>query len=163
VSGVLSVLSLIVAVLALLVAALDYRRQGDLGRQQATLQERVTAIEEARREEERRLRRQASVEARFYKQRVDGAPFDPKFWVDLRNEGLAPACDVTISVANAEKHLRPGVTVDPKALPIPWLHPGQGVSIELDLIPGAPPPPDMVVAWVDGEGAQERPVRATWL
>jgi hypothetical protein len=134
-----------------------------LGWRQMQLQKRVTAIEEARREEERRLRQQASVEAHFYKERVATAPFDPKFWVDLRNKGLAPARDVTISVANAGKHLRPGVTVDPEALPIPWLHPGQNVSIQLDVIPGAPPPPDMVVVWVDGEGAQERPVRATWL
>jgi len=134
-----------------------------LGRRQMQLQKRVTAIEEARREEERRLQHQASVEAHFYKERVSLAPFDPKFWIDLRNTGLAPARNVTISVANADKHLRPGVTVDPEALPIPWLHPGQAVHIELDVIPGAPPPPDMVVAWVDGEGAQERPVRATWL
>lgn len=134
-----------------------------LGWRQMQLQKRVTAIEEARREEERRLQQQASVEARFYKQRVGVAPFDPKFSVDLRNTGLAPARNVTTSVANANKHLRPGVTVDPEALPIPWLHPGQAVHIELDAIPGAPPPPDMVVAWVDGEGAQERPVRATWL
>jgi len=134
-----------------------------LGWRQMQLQKRVTAIEEARREEERRLRQQASVEVRFYKQRMDLAPFDPKIWVDLRNTGLAAARDVTISVANADKHLRPGVTVDPQALPIPWLHPGQAVHIELDVIPGAPPPSDMVVAWVDGDGAQERPVRATWL
>jgi hypothetical protein len=130
---------------------------------QIQLQKRVTAIEEARREEERRLRQQASVEARFYKQRVGAAAFDPKFWVDLKNTGLAPAHDVTILVANAGKHLRPGVTVDPEALPIPSLPPGQAVHIELDVISGAPPPSDMVVVWVDGQGAQERSVRATWL
>jgi hypothetical protein len=52
-----------------------------LGWRQMQLQKRVMAIEEARREEERRLRQQASVEARFYKQRVGRvgvAPFDPK-------------------------------------------------------------------------------------
>jgi hypothetical protein len=136
---------------------------GYFGWRQIQLQKRVTAIEEARREEERRQRQQASVEARFYKQRVATPPFDPRFWVDLKNTGLAPARDVTISVENADKHLRPGVTVDQGALPIPWLHRGQAVHIELDVIPGAPPPTDMVVAWADGEGPQERPVRATWL
>jgi hypothetical protein len=145
------------------VALLALAASGYFGWRQIQLQKRVTAIEEARREEERRQRQQASVEAHFYKQRVATAPFDPRFWVDLRNTGLAPARDVTISVANADKHLRPGVTVDPDALPIPWLHPGQAVHIELDVIPGAPPPPDMVVAWVDGEGPQKKLVRATWL
>jgi len=90
-------------------------------------------------------------------------PFFPSFWVALKNTGAAPARDVTISSPNADKHLRPGVTADPKSLPIPWLHPGQSVSIKLDTIPGAQPPPDVLVAWVDGEGPQERPVRATWL
>jgi hypothetical protein len=58
-----------------------------LGWHQMQMQKRVTAIEEARREEERRLRQQASIEARFYKQRVGVAPFEPKFWVDLKNTG----------------------------------------------------------------------------
>jgi hypothetical protein len=144
------------------VALLALAATGYFGWRQIQLQKRVTVIEEARREEERQLRQQASVEARFYKQRVATAPFDPRFWVELKNSGLAPASDVTVSVANADKHLRPGVTVDPEALPIPWIHPGQAVSIELDVISGAPPPSDMVVAWVDGEGPQERPIRATW-
>ena len=69
--------------LALSVALLALVSTVVLGVRQMQLQKRVTVIEEARREDERRLRQQASVEAHFYKGRVATAPFDPKFWVDL--------------------------------------------------------------------------------
>jgi hypothetical protein len=144
-----------VAVLALLATVV-------LGIAQLRLQRRMTALEEGRDEDERRRRQKADVVAQFYRKR-EADPFFPSFWVALKNTGAAPARDVTISSPNADKHLRPGVTADPKSLPIPWLHPGQSVSIKLDTIPGAQPPPDVLVAWVDGEGPQERPVRATWL
>jgi hypothetical protein len=133
-----------------------------LGIGQLRLQRRTTALEEGRDQDERRRRQKADVVAQFYRKR-EADPFFPTFWVTLKNTGTAPARDVTISILNADKHLRPGVTVDPGDLPIPWLHPGQSVSIQLDVIPGAQPPPDVVVVWVDGEGPQERLVRATWL
>jgi hypothetical protein len=133
-----------------------------LGIGQLRLQRRMTALEEGRHEDERRRLQKAEVVAQFYRKR-EADPFFPTFWVTLKNTGAAPAHDVTVSISNADKHLRPGVTVDPGALPIPWLHAGQSVSIQLDVIPGAQPPSDVVVAWVDGQGPQERPVRATWL
>jgi hypothetical protein len=123
----------------------------------------VTAIEEARREEERRLGQQASVVARFYKKAERMAPFDPGYWVTLKNNGAAPASEVRLSFRDPDRHLRTRRFVDPDAMPVPWLHPGQDVSIELDVIPGAPPPADVVIGWTDGEGPQERQVRATWL
>jgi len=109
------------------IALLALAATGYFGWRQVQLQKRVTTIEEARYREELALTRRANVTAQFYKKREQD-PFFPSFWVTLKNAGSAPAGDVTISIPNADKYLRPGVTVDPEALPIPGYIPARTFS-----------------------------------
>jgi hypothetical protein len=160
VNATLNILTLVVAGSALLVAALDYRRQSEIGRQQTALQERVTAIEEERRAEERRSLATADVTARCIPK---NEPFNLRIFVFLRNKGSGVAHDVTIIFSEQSNALRPGRLKNPNALPIPVLNGGEERGIELDSIPAGTSDVGVVLAWRDEEGPKTRPTRLSWV
>jgi hypothetical protein len=157
----LSVASFALSVAALGVSVFFSFRQTNVARQQTALQARVTAIEEERRDEERRLANSADVTARFLTRNAS-APFFPRFHIFLKNSGPAIAYEVTLIFPDSANHLREQKLLDPSVLPIPSLDRGQEFPVELDMIPGASTSFDVVIAWRDGEGSKEKRLRSSW-
>jgi hypothetical protein len=158
----LSIASFAFSVAALGVSVFFSLRQTSVARQQTALQERVTAIEEERRDEERRLANTADVTARFLT-RDASAPFIPRFYIFLKNSGPAIAHDVMLTFPDSANHLREEKLMDPSVLPIPSLDRGQEFPVQVDMIPGASTFFDVVITWRDDEGSKEKRLRSSWL
>jgi hypothetical protein len=138
---------------------------------QTALRERVTRIEEERREEERRSRlvadvtvecslRDSSPEAIVRSGNVAMVP--PS---DLRmiiyNRGPAVARNVNLRYELPDNWTLPGI-LDAGLLPVPLLDSGQRYPIMVIFAQGDAMVFDVIVTWEDDEGSKEKRLRTSW-
>jgi hypothetical protein len=133
-----SIIADVAAVAAVALSGGTYLRERNLSRthrddatRQAKLQERVAALEEERRAEERRVQQSAHIvvaSTRSASRRMDT--------FTLTNEGSAQAANVDLSItASSTGHqLKP----DPGQLPIKALQPGGGIGVRVPFSEAAP-------------------------
>jgi hypothetical protein len=139
---VLSGISVFIAVVALVVSVIVATRQ-------TAIQERVAAIEEARRAEEVAARTRAQVTARI----LHGEP-DPE--LVLRNEGpaLARGVDAHVGYFDVDNVFPPVIGLD--LLPADF-QPGQEMRFSIPMALGDPVMLRVLVRWTDGAGEHEEP------
>jgi hypothetical protein len=135
------VVSAITAAIALVALVVSFR----VARRQTAIQERLTAIEEARRAEEVEARRLAQVTASFQ-------PRGPDSQLVVHNQGPALARDVEVEVEEG-----PGVppVFSLEGLPND-LQPGQPMTFQVPVSMGEAAPLRVTVRWNDGAGAHEQ-------
>jgi hypothetical protein len=132
----------LIALLALVVSVVVARRQ-------THIQERLAAIEEARRAEEVEARSRAWVTASVVREGSSTT-------LVLRNEGSALAREVDIDVASLDGH-RPGPTVNGReVLPVD-LQAGQVMRFGIPVAMGDSVAARVTVRWTDGVGEHAEP------
>jgi hypothetical protein len=131
-----------IALAALLVSIVVARRQ-------TAIQERVAAIEEARRAEEVEARAQARVTASV-------VPGGPRTQLILHNEGPALARGVGLDVASLDGNPAPPILGIEEASPAD-LQPGQQMTFPVPVSYGDAAVVRVTVRWTDEAGGHEEP------
>jgi hypothetical protein len=139
---------------------------------QTALQERVTRIEEERRDEERRSQQRADVtvdcsvrdssaEAFVRSGNLSLVPPSDLRMI-LHNRGPAVARNVNMryELLDGDQTL-PGI-LDAGLLPVPLLDSGQRYPIMVIFAQGDAMVFDVIVTWEDGEGSKEKRLRTSW-
>jgi hypothetical protein len=128
---------------------------------QTRLQKQITRIEEERREEERRARREADVTVRFdsRQEQLRSGKTTASFMV-VHNRGPAVARDVDVKLdGGGGQHLP---LIPEGVLPIPFLDSGQEYQIRMFPALGEAFVFDAIVTWQDDEGPKEKRLRGGW-
>jgi hypothetical protein len=149
-----------IALAALVVSIVVAVKQAGVAREQTAIQERLAAVEEARRADEVEARSRARVTARIV--RVDMPPIvstvpppPPSVWLVLHNEGAALARGVGLDVESLDGNPVPPVN-GVEVLPVD-LQPTQQMTFHVPVSMGDAAIVRVTVRWIDGAGDHEEP------
>lgn len=145
--------SLIISALALAVSIY-------VGRRQVRLQQQVTKIETARREEEVASRLVADVSARFESYIASLATQAKAYNFVLLNQGPARAHEASFEILAPAKGLAPTPREEGHHLPV-TLDRGQKYVIACTVPQGTAPSVEVVLRWTDGRGSQKKTLTLT--
>lgn len=145
--------SIIISAVALLVSIF-------VGVRQLILQQRVTKIEEARRQEEITSRLVAYVTARFESYAVSRATQARAYRFVLWNQGPAQAEDVSFEIQTPSKGQGPFVQMEEHSFPV-RLDPGQEYPLACIVPQGTAASVEVELRWRDGTGARAKTLTLT--